>query len=128
MKREILKSKVYHDGTSMIVLRAGDKHDVPARFVQTWIDEGVLEGKTSKQLAKEKAGAVVQDGTVPTEPTEFAVKSLPGGRYKITGPGLDKPEIVKGKTEADVRLLELKEARKASEQDGGDDADAAPID
>lgn len=35
--------KVFHDGTSMIVAKATEKRGVPTRFVQGFIDEGVID-------------------------------------------------------------------------------------
>lgn len=38
----ILKQKVYHDGTSMVVLKPGDEREVPADKVAAWRAEGVI--------------------------------------------------------------------------------------
>jgi hypothetical protein len=123
-KDKILKQKVYHDGTSMIVLKPGDKHEVPERFRQTWIDEKVIAGKTSKQVAEEEAAraAAEEEHDTPL----FTSKHIAGGLFEISGPGLEQPERVKGKTETEVRIAELTEAYKAEHQDGGADGAGAP--
>ena len=38
----ILKQKVFHDGTSMKVLKPGDQFEVPADKVEAWREEGVI--------------------------------------------------------------------------------------
>jgi hypothetical protein len=45
-KCEILAQKVYHDGTSMVVLQPGDTHDVPDQFLKTFRDEGIIGDDT----------------------------------------------------------------------------------
>ena len=113
-KHKILKQKVYHDGTSMVVLKAGDRKEVPDRLLQTFIDEGVIEGKTSKQMAREAAERGDEDDDDETDAPIFTTKHIAGGLYEITGPGLAEPERVKGRTETEVRVAELTEAYKAA--------------
>lgn len=127
-KDKILKQKVYHNGTSMVVLKEGDKHAVPDGLRQTFIDEGVIEGKTSKELAKEAAD--VAASTVDDDDDEgngplFTAKHTGFGVFEISGPGLDVPEIVptKGKKAAEARIAELTEAYKAAQAGAG----GAPI-
>lgn len=125
-KDKILKQKVYHDGTSMIVLKPGDKHEVPERFRQTWIDEKVIAGKTSKQVAEEEAARAAAEAEEEHDTPLFTSKHIAGGLFEISGPGLEQPERVKGKTETEVRIAELTEAYKAEHQDGGTDGAGAP--
>lgn len=123
-KDKILKQKVYHDGTSMIVLKEGASHPVPDRLRQIFIDEGVIEGKTSKEIAKEAALASAvdpEDGGNGDAPI-FTARHVAGGLFEITGPGLDQPERVKGKTEVEVRIVELTDAHKAALAAGNGDA------
>jgi hypothetical protein len=122
MKREILKQHVYHDGTSMIVLAAGDMHQAPARLLQSWIDRGIVAGKTSKQLAHE-AAASADDAKTDETVSAFEMTHVGGGYYAISGPGLDEPERVKGKTEAQVRVAELDAAHEAAAAAGGEGGD-----
>lgn len=130
-KDKILKQKVYHDGTSMIVLKPGDKHEVPERFRQTWIDEKVIAGKSSKELAEEEAARAAaeaeheEEGDGNDTPV-FTAKHIAGGLFEITGPDLEQPERVKGKTEAEARVMALTEAyeaQQAADNGGG----GAPI-
>ena len=129
-KDKILKQKVYHDGVSMVVLKPGDKHAVPDAARQTWIDEGTIAGKTSKQIALEEAERAAADGAGEDEEEHdtplFTSKHVAGGLYEISGPGLNQPERVKGKTETEVRIAELTEAYKAEHRDGGADGAGAP--
>ena len=128
-KDKIHKQKVYHDGVSMVVLKPGDKHDVPDVARQTWIDDGTIAGKTSKQIAQEEAERAAADGAGEEEEDDtpfFTSKHIAGGLYEISGPGLEQPERVKGKTETEVRIVELTEAYKAEHQDGGADGAGAP--
>lgn len=87
MKHLILKQKVYHDGKSMVVLKPDMKREVPDHLLQTFIDEGVIDGP---------------DGEVDAD--SFIMKHVGFGKYEISGPGLDEPELVKGKVEAETRL------------------------
>jgi hypothetical protein len=131
-KDKILKQKVHHDGVSMVVLKAGDKYAVPANLRQTWIDEHVIAGKTSKEIAQEEAARAAAETEDDDEDEGeddtpiFTSKHVAGGLYEIFGPGLDEPERVKGKTETQVRIVELTEAYKAEHQDGGADGAGAP--
>lgn len=129
-KDKILKQKVYHDGTSMIVLKPGDKHEVPERFRQTWIDEKVIAGKTSKELAEEGAARAAAEAEHENEDDAplFTAKHVGFGVFEISGPGLEAPETVptKGKKAAEARIAELTEAYKAEHQDGGADGAGAP--
>ncbi|BBD98045.1 hypothetical protein SAMIE_1015460 [Sphingobium amiense] len=125
-KDKILKQKVYHNGTSMVVLNAGDRHTVPEDRRQSFIDEGIIAGKTSDELAREAAehAAAEQDGD---DASLFTAKHIAGGLYEITGPGLEQPERVKGKTETEVRIAELVEAHKAAAASAADGAGAPPV-
>lgn len=120
-KDKILKQKVHHDGVSMVVLKEGDKYSVPDRLRQTWIDEGVIAGKTSKEIAKEEAERAAAEQSDENEDEDeddaplFSSKHIAGGLYEITGPGLEQPERVKGKTETEVRIAEVTEAYKAKQ-------------
>lgn len=130
-KDKILKQKVHHDGVSMVVLKAGDKYAVPANLRQTWIDEHVISGKTSKEIAQEEAARAAAEAEDDDDEEEhdtplFTSKHIAGGLYEISGPGLEQPERVKGKTETEVRIAELTEAYKAEHQDGGADGAGAP--
>lgn len=122
-KDKILKQKVHHDGVSMVVLKEGNRYAVPDALRQTWIDEGVIAGMTSKEISKEEAeraatdqddgdGEKQQDEEQDEAPL-FTAKHIAGGLYEITGPGLEHPERVRGRTETDVRISELTEAHKA---------------
>lgn len=126
-KDKILKQKVHHDGVSMVVLKDGDKYAVPDRLRQTWIDEGIIAGKTSKEIAKEEAERAATEQADEDEDEDdtplFSSKHIAGGLYEINGPGLEQPERVKGKTETEVRIAELTEAYKVEQSDGG----GAPI-
>ena len=128
-KDKILKQKVHHDGVSMVVLKGGDRYDVPDKLRQVWIDEGVIAGKTSKQIAQEEAerAAVDQDEEEEDDAPLFVAKHVAGGLYEITGPGLDQPERVRGKTEADVRIVELTDAYKLAQSDGGQTDEDPPV-
>jgi hypothetical protein len=71
-KVKILAQKVFHDGTSMIVLNPKNKDnpEVEYRFIQGLVDEGVIEkprGFTVEaaevtELAEDADKALVQDG------------------------------------------------------------------
>ena len=130
-KDKILKQKVYHDGTSMIVLKPGDKHEVPERFRQTWIDEKVIAGKSSKELAEEEAARAAaeaeheEEGDGHDTPVSTA-KHIAGSLFEITGPGLEQPERVKGKAETEARVLALTEAYEA-QQAASNGGGGAPI-
>ena len=130
-KDKILKQKVYHDGTSMIVLKPGDKHEVPERFRQTWIDEKVIAGKSSKELAEEEAARAAAEAEHEEEgdghdPPVFTAKHIAGSLFEITGPGLEQPERVKGKAETEARVLALTEAYEA-QQAASNGGGGAPI-
>jgi len=130
-KDKILKQKVYHDGTSMIVLKPGDKHEVPERFRQTWIDEKVIAGKSSKELAEEEAARAAaeaeheEEGDGDDTPV-FTAKHIAGSLFEITGPGLEQPERVKGKAETEARVVALTEAYEA-QQAASNGGGGAPI-
>ena len=118
-KDKILKQKVHHDGVSMVVLKAGDKYAVPDRLRQTWIDERVIAGKTTKEIAQEEAARAASERDDEEDEDKddapiFTTKHIAGGLYEITGPGLAEPERVKGRTETEVRVAELTEAYKAA--------------
>jgi hypothetical protein len=115
-KDKILKQKVYHNGTSMVVLNMDDKHAVPDHLRQTFIDEGVIEGKTSDELAREAAAAAA-DAEDDDDAPLFTAKHTGFGVFEISGPGLEEPEVVaeKGKKAAQARVAELTEAYKAKQ-------------
>jgi hypothetical protein len=120
MKDTILKQKVYHNGVSMVVLGKGDKHKVPDDLRQSFIDEGVIEGKTSDELAREEAARAASGGDEQDDVPLFTAKHIAGGVFAITGPGLDEPEKVKGKTEVAVRIAELEaDYAKSQDENGG---------
>lgn len=112
------RTKVYHDGVSMIVRNPGDDlGPIEASRVRTFMDEGVIEpvdGFTDPLPTPGGAPVQTQDGGVVTlpaidgltpvddaeddegdaldDPDEtghgFEMKHLGGGTYLITGPGL----------------------------------------
>lgn len=78
------------------------------------VDTLVLEGKIEEPDSHPVKGAF--------ETGEFTVTPIPGGRYRITGPGMAKPETIKGKVETEVRVAELRDALHAD----GDLGDGPP--
>jgi len=109
-KHEFLRQRVFHDGMSMIVAKAGESHAVPDDQVADFIaDETIVDPNPPK---RRKAP---EDGEGGGDPA-FASKHVGGGRFEITGPGLAEPERVQGKEAAEARLAELEAAHDA---DGG---------
>lgn len=51
-KYKILRQKVFHDGTSMIVLKPETTKEIPDRYVGTFRDEGVIGDKPVTAAAK----------------------------------------------------------------------------
>ena len=107
----ILKQKVYHNGRSMVVLKPGEKGEVPDRLVRTFVIEGIIPD--------------------PDEaPPEFEMHHLGFGKYQITGPGITEETIVKSKADAETFIERLKEAVNGSpsgetDVEGGEGANAA---
>ncbi|MAN11092.1 MAG: hypothetical protein CMN63_01510 [Sphingobium sp.] len=131
-KDKILKQKVHHDGVSMVVLKSGDRYAVPDTLRQSWIDEGVIAGKTSKEIAKEEEAARAAAAEQEDEEEDgdvaplFTAKHIAGGLFEITGPGLEQPERVKGKAETEARVVALTEAYEA-QQAASNGGGGAPI-
>ena len=64
------KQKVYHDGTSMIVAKAGDKLPVEQRLIAGFVAEGAINApKGWVEEAAEKDEVAVADGTVQVAPS-----------------------------------------------------------
>ncbi|MEA3044572.1 MAG: hypothetical protein QOH47_2410 [Sphingomonadales bacterium] len=116
-----LKGHVYHDGTQMIVINEGQPAKIPAADLDRLVEEGIVardqldhdddggRGGSKKGPAstrsKGAAKKLAEAGSL--DPAPFAVKSVPVGKYEITGPGLDAAIIVKGKTKMQARVAEL---------------------
>lgn len=65
---------------------------LPQSAVAYLVSEGKIEG---------------EPGDIDDDKDGFQMKPHGIGRYQITGPGLDKPEIIQGKAKAEARLAEL---------------------
>lgn len=81
---EILKQKVYHDGTSMQVLKPRDRHNVPDRLVQSWRDEGIIAGDGKTAAA---AGTGSDDDEVIADSNGVKLTSSGGGWFSIERTG-----------------------------------------
>ena len=84
------------------------------------VEEGVALYRNTAEVAGEDAaaGAIGGDGWSMTEAGS-------NGYYEITGPGLDQPEKVRGKANAEQRLAELRgEAGGVTTQVGDDQTGA----
>lgn len=103
-KHKILKQKVYHDGTSMIVLKKGDSEPVPDRLLQTFIDEGVI----AEPKAASRSTSSSSNDEVISDEGGVKLTSVGGGWYQIEGGSLDEPEKVQGREEAEARAAELR--------------------
>jgi hypothetical protein len=63
-----LSQKVFHDGTSMVVAKKGDKLPVPHRLIATLVDEGsIKEPKRWREDKEAPAEMSVADGAVPAD-------------------------------------------------------------
>jgi hypothetical protein len=71
------------------------------------------EGASDRLRARQYEARVVNfgEGEASEDPAQLVTMSGPqGGRYTITAPWLDEPEVVRGKVNAEARLAELREA------------------
>lgn len=86
------------------------------------------EGKVTTHIPDEyravlEANEVIGGGDAAAEHDDrevpsgaFTLTHTSFGNYEITGPGLDEPERVKGKANAEARLAELEAAAKADSE------------
>ena len=89
------KQKVYHDGTSMIVAKAGDTFPVEQRLIAAFVAEGAIEApKVWAEEMAEKNEMAVADGTVQVAPSAIGDDldqldhdgdGAPGGSISATG-------------------------------------------
>lgn len=85
--------------------------EVPVSHIESLIERGKIEAP--------EGGA--DEAPLAGDEAAFTMKYVPVGKYEITGPGLDEPEVVKGKDAAQARLDELNASQKPLT------ADEAPI-
>lgn len=122
MRYKIKRQKVYHDGTSMIVLKPGMMAPIPDDKVQTFIDEDVIDGKKSKELAKEQAAQAAEhdreQAGIDTTAT-YRTRTIPGGRVVIEGPDGFKETVKREDAEARVAVLNAAENLDDDGEHGG---------
>lgn len=108
-KHKFLRQRVFHDGTSMIVAKAGTTKEVPDAL----INDFVIDKSIEKPKGWVHPHGDEDEGEDDADETEGAFKLAHQGfgKWAITGPGLDQPEIVQGKDAAEKRAAELEAAR-----------------
>jgi hypothetical protein len=74
-KVKVLKQHVFHDGTSMIVLKEGSA-EVENRFIASLVENYVIEKpkgfQTTSEIAEVAEKATAQDGVAPVPDTTEA--------------------------------------------------------
>lgn len=95
MKHRFLRQHVFYNGTSLVVAKAGDHLPAPTAMLDDLILGGVIADPASTNPATITVG-------------DHSAMYLPHGRYSLSGPGIDQPEIVEGDAEAvEARVAEI---------------------
>ncbi|WP_143023280.1 hypothetical protein [Sphingomonas sp. NFR15] len=101
---------MFHDGTSMIVAKAGMIKEVPDALINDFVIDGSIE---KPKGWKHPDGLDDDDDDESETNGAFSMAHQGFGKYAITGPGLDQPEIVQGKEAAEKRVADLAAAASA---------------
>jgi len=92
MKRKILQQKVYHDGTSMVVVKPGDMHEVPARLLSSWQAEGIVaKDRTEAMASAETTTAPAPTTAKPKRDMSKANAARAAKRAKAAKPAATAP-------------------------------------
>lgn len=116
-QRTVLKTKVWHDGTSMIVLNEGDR-EVPDEHVALLEREGIIgrEGETPPAPdVKQEGVPLAESGKGGGDAPHVNAEHTGGGWFSIEVDGVAVDKI-RGKDEAEAMVAELR-AEYGAEQD-----------
>lgn len=89
-----------------VTLEIGDKAAAGFITADRAHDLVVRQGAVSATAEERLEKAATPD----FDPAPFTVDVRPGGRYSISGPGLDTPEAIRGKARVQARVAELRAA------------------
>ena len=118
MKYTFNRQAVFHTGTSMVVAKEGEKHEVPSDLLANFIADGTIKDPDGKSRKVETGDADDDGDRDPAVGDTVTHSEGSGGWHTITASWLADPIKVRGDDKAADKLAELEALIPAGDGEG----------